>query len=102
MVDGPPRPVNETPSTNFSQPEPAGQRKERERGPHCVVRHHSVTVPIYAWPIAGKTRYTIAFHRDGKPQRHRFTDLGKAKQKAKFVAEKILRGMQGQNDLKPA
>ncbi len=92
--------MSEIHSTNFSQTSPPKRRKQRK--PHCVVRHHSVTVPIYAWPICGKTRYTMVFYRDGKRQRRSFTDLGKAKKEAKLVAEKILRGMQGQNDLKPA
>lgn len=87
-------------STNFSQTPQADRRKQRN--PHCVVRHHSVTIPIYAWPICGKTRYTLVFYRDGKRQRRCFTDLAKAKKEAKVVAENILRGMQAQNDLKAA
>ena len=83
----------------------SGERSKarRKRGaPHCVVRHHSVTLPIYSGLIAGKTRYTIAFYRDGKRKRRTFLDLEKAKKEAKLIAEKILRGMQGHNDLKPA
>jgi hypothetical protein len=86
--------------TNGSGEEPNGSRKKG--APHCVVRHHSVTVPIYAGLVACKTRYTISFYRDGKRTRRSYTDLEKAKKEAKLIAEKILRGMQGHNDLKPA
>jgi len=87
----------------FSTNEDSGPSKRRKKGkPHCVVRHHSVTLPMYAREMAGKTRYTISFYRDGRRQRRTFTDLEKAKKEAKLIAEKILRGMQGHNDLKPA
>ena len=79
-------------------PSPKGQRGK----PHCVVRHHSITVPIYAGFNRGRTRYTLTFYRNGKRQRRCFTDLSEARKEAKVVAEKILRGMQGDNDLKPA
>jgi integrase len=70
-----------------------------QKGPHTLVRHGSVTVPIYAGTTGGKTRYTIAFHVDGQRQRRMFTDLDKAKREAKLAAEKIQRGLGSNNDL---
>ena len=69
------------------------------KGPHAVIRHGSVSVPIYAGTTGGKTRYTIAFHLDGRRQRRMFTDIDKAKSEAKLAAEKIQRGLANNNDL---
>lgn len=100
MVDIPPPAVSDKFLTNGAK---TGSRRAKKRGePHCVVRHHSVSVPVYAGVQGGKTRFTIAFYRDGLRQRRTFTDLDAAKREAKQVAEKILRGMQSQNDLRPA
>ena len=74
-------------------------KTENQKGPHTLVRHGSVTVPIYAGTTGGKTRYTIAFHVDGQRQRRMFTDLDKAKREAKLAAEKIQRGLATNNDL---
>ena len=73
-----------------------GQENE---GPHTVVRHKSVTIPIYAGTVGGKVRFTIAFYLDGRRQRRMFTDLEKAKHEAKLAAEKIQRGLEANNDL---
>ena len=69
------------------------------KGPHATIRHGSVGIPIYAGTTGGKTRYTIAFHLDGKRQRRMFTDLDEAKREAKLAAEKIQRGLAANNDL---
>lgn len=74
-------------------------KTENQKGPHTLVRHGSVTVPIYQGTTGGKTRYTIAFHIDGQRQRRMFTDLDKAKREAKLAAEKIQRGLATNNDL---
>jgi len=73
-----------------------------KRKPFCVVRHQSASVPIYAHQVHGKTRYTIAFYLDGRRKRRMFTDLKEAKREAKSAAEKIQRGLQSNNDLRPA
>jgi len=73
--------------------------KQSPQGPHATIRHGSVTIPIYAGITGGKTRYTIAFHLDGRRHRRMFTDLDKAKKEAKFAAEKIQRGLADNNDL---
>ncbi len=72
-----------------------------KRKPFCVVRHQSASVPIYAHQVHGKTRYTIAFYLDGRRKRRMFTDLKEAKREAKSAAEKIQRGLQSNNDLRP-
>ena len=80
-----------------------GPSPRRKRGkPFCVVRHNSISIPVYAGKVAGRTRYTIAFYLNCKRQRRMFSDLEQAKREAKLVAEKILCGMQAQNDLRPA
>ena len=68
-------------------------------GPHAVIRHGSVSIPIYAGQVGGKVRYTIAFYLDGRRHRRMFTDLEKAKLEAKLAAEKIQRGLSANNDL---
>jgi|GEM_PF-6178872 len=68
-------------------------------GPHTVIRHGPVSIPIYAGTVGGKVRYTIAFYLDGRRQRRMYTDIEKAKRKAKLAAEKIQRGLSGNNDL---
>jgi hypothetical protein len=70
--------------------------------PLCVVRHQSASVPICAGTVHGKTRYTISFYLDGRRQRRMFTEFDKAKCEAKLAAEKIQRGLQSNNDLRPA
>lgn len=94
--------MNESHLTNFRQTEPKCKPKGKRGSPHCVVRHHSVTTPVYSMLIEGKTRYVVSFYRDGRRKRRTFTDLSKAKREAKQIAEKIVRGMQAQNDLNPA
>lgn len=74
----------------------------RKGRPHCIVRHQSASVPIYAGEVHGKIRYTLAFYLDGKRKRRMFTDLDEAKHEAKLVAQKIQRGLQATNDLRPA
>lgn len=83
------------PTTSATTPE----NKQATKGPHTTVRHGSVTIPIYAGTTGGKTRYTIAFHLNGRRQRRMFTDLDKAKREAKLAAEKIQRGLAANNDL---
>lgn len=75
------------------------KQKQAPKRPHTTVRHGSVTIPIYAGTTGGKTRYTIAFYLDGRRRRRMFTDLDKAKREAKLAAEKIQRGLAGNNDL---
>ena len=50
-------------------------------GPHTVIRHGSVSIPIYAGTVGGKVRYAIAFYLDGRRQRRIFTDIEKAKRR---------------------
>lgn len=84
----------------LTTPETASATTTKTRkGPHAIIRHGSVSVPIYAGTTGGKTRYTIAFHLDGKRQRRMFTDLDVAKREAKSAAEKIQRGLAANNDL---
>lgn len=66
------------------------------------MRHQSASVPIYAGHVHGKTRYTISFFLDGRRKRRMFTDLDVAKREAKLIAEKIQKGLQANNDLRPA
>lgn len=77
----------------------SNRTKVQPKGPHSVVRHGSVTIPIYEGITAGKTRYTLAFYRDGQRIRRMFTDIDKAKKEAKLAAEKIQRGLAANNDL---
>jgi integrase len=78
-------------------------KDDKKRGkPFQIVRFHSVNVPIYAVLNHGKIRYTIAFYIDGRRKRRMFAELEDAKREAKLAAEKIMRGMQAQNDLRPA
>jgi hypothetical protein len=77
--------MNASHLTNFRQNEKKRSPKGKRGDPHCVVRHHSITVPIYAHPICGKTRYTIAFYQDGRRRRRCFSDLTKAKKEAKII-----------------
>ncbi len=74
-------------------------RTKSPKGPHTVVRHGSVTVPIYKGTTGGKTRYTLAFYHNGRRQRRMLTDIDKAKKEAKLAAEKIQRGLAANNDL---
>lgn len=80
----------------------AGAIPVQKREPFCTIRHQSASVPIYAGEIHGKTRYTIAFFMDGRRHRRMFTSLDDAKSEAKIAAEKIQRGLQTTNDLRPA
>ena len=102
MVDASTKTMNQDHSTTIRQTGAKISPKGKKGPPLCTVRHHSVTVPVYAHSLGGKIRYTVAFYRDGRRQRRCFTELEQAKKEAKLVAEKIVRGMQGQNDLRPA
>ncbi len=62
-------------------------RKGNPGQPHCIVRHQSASVPIYAGDVHGKTRYTLSYFLDGRRKRRMFTDLDAAKREAKLVAE---------------
>lgn len=75
------------------------QRTESPKGPHSIVKHGSVTVPIYEGITGGKIRYTLAYYHNGRRRRRMFTDLDKAKREAKLIAEKIQRGLAANNDL---
>ena len=83
----------------LTTPATSSTTTKTRKGPHTTIRHGSVTVPIYQGITGGKTRYTVAFHLDGKRQRRMFTDLDKAKREAKQAAEKIQRGLASNNDL---
>jgi integrase len=89
------------PTNQPSKPDPR-QVKPKPRKPFHVVRFHSVNIPVYAFEHHGKVRYTIAFYVDGRRHRREFTDLDAAKEEAKLAAGRIVRGMQAQNDLRPA
>ena len=109
MVDTPLQAVSDKILTNAT-PEPGNGTglpgktpTSRKRGkPFHVVRFHSINIPIYAFEQYGRTRYTIAFYRDGQRQRRMFADFEDAKREARLAAERIMRGMQSQNDLRPA
>lgn len=75
------------------------KRTEPAKGPHSIVKHGSVTVPIYEGTTGGKVRYTLAYYHNGRRRRRMFTDLDKAKREAKLAAEKIQRGLAANNDL---
>jgi integrase len=83
----------------LTTPATASNPTKTRKGPHATIRHGSVGIPIYAGTTGGRTRYTIAFHLNGKRQRRMFTDLDEAKREAKLAAEKIQRGLSANNDL---
>ncbi len=62
---------DEISDTRVRKGEPGGR-------PHCVVRHQSASVPIYAGKVHGKTRYTISYFLDGRRKRRMFTDIENA------------------------
>jgi hypothetical protein len=84
--------------TTCSRP---GSDRAGKRAPFRIVRHQSVTVPIYSGEVHGRTRYTISFFMNGLRHRRMFTDLEEAKHEAKLAAEKIQKGLQSHNDLMP-
>lgn len=86
---------------NFRQSFPGAPAVDPDTGPVTVIRKGSASVPIYAWHSHGKTRYTIAYHHHGRRVRRMFRSLDTAKVEAKLAADKIARGMQADNDLKP-
>ena len=81
----------------------ASRRSERKkkRGPHCVVKSGSATVPVYRCDSGGRVRYAISFYRNGRRLRQFFSTLDAAKKEALFVAQRIQSGMQHATDLKP-
>ncbi len=96
-------PTNDPQNPDADGEKPVLPKGNKKRGkPFQVVRFHSVNVPIYAVRNHGKIRYMIAFHIDGRRKRRMFADLEDAKREAKIAAEKIIRGMQAQNGLRPA
>lgn len=96
-------PTNDPQNPDADGEKPVRPKGNKKRGkPFQVVRFHSVNVPIYAVQNHGKIRYTIAFYIDGRRKRRMFADLEDAKREARLAAEKIMRGMQAQNDLCPA
>jgi integrase len=86
---------------NFRQSFPGAPTADPDTGPVTVIRKGSASVPIYAWHSHGKTRYTIAYYHHGRRVRRMFHSLDTAKVEAKIAADKIARGMQADNDLKP-
>ena len=96
-------PTNDKPSPGLDGNQPARIKgRKSQRRPFQVVRFNSISIPVYAFEHHGKVRYTIAFYVNGRRQRREFTCLEDAKREAKLAAEKIMRGMQAQNDLRPA
>lgn len=83
-----------------SSSEPA-HGSDREPGPVAVIRKGSASVPVYAWNSHGKERYSIAYYHNGRRVRRMFRTLDTAKDEARIAAEKIARGMQADNDLRP-
>ena len=75
------------------------KRTEPAKGPHSIVKHGSVTVPIYEGTTGGKVRYTLAYYHNGRRRRRMFTDIDTAKKEAKLAAEKIPRGLASNIDL---
>jgi integrase len=65
------------------------------------VKHGSAVVPIYVSKVRKWTRYTIAFHLNGKRIRRTFGTLEKARVEAQLVARKIQQGLSATNDLNP-
>lgn len=87
--------------TNSGKGQQIGPRK-KQRAPLLTVRQGSASVPIYSGVVNGKTRYTIAFYRNGRRVRRMFTSLEDAKREAKIAAGNIQQGFQENNDLRPA
>ena len=87
--------------TNSDKGQQIGSKRKRG-APLCTVRQGSASVPIYSGPVNGKTRYTIAFYRNGQRVRRMFTKLEDAKREAKIAAANIQKGYQENNDLRPA
>ena len=86
----------------LTTPQNARSRKVGSRGkPAAVVRFGSASVPVYQCESAGRVRFAISYHRDGKRMRQYFGDLAAAKKEAQLVAPRIQSGMQQMTDLKP-
>ncbi|MEZ5431567.1 MAG: hypothetical protein R3F31_10415 [Verrucomicrobiales bacterium] len=100
MHDKIPTKAPQNPDADGEKPVRLKGKKKRGK-PFQVVYFHSVNVPIYAVRNHGKISHTIAFYIDGRRKRHMFADLEDAKHETKIAAEKIMRGMQAQNDLCP-
>jgi hypothetical protein len=77
------------------------RRKGGKKGPYATVKFGSASVPIYRTESNGRVRFILTHYRDGKRLRQAFTDQAAAKKEAKFVAQRIQRGMQHVTDLKP-
>jgi integrase len=86
---------------NFRQSFSGTPTTEAEPGPVATVRKGSASVPIYAWFSHGKTRYSISYYHHGRRVRRMFRTLEAAKDEAKIAVDKIARGMQADNDLRP-
>ena len=95
-------PTNGSPSPDQNGENPVRPESNKKRGkPLQIVRFHSINIPVYAFEHHGKIRYTIAFYLNGRRRRREFSQLEDAKREARISAEKIMRGMQAQNDLRP-
>ena len=67
----------------------------------ATAKHGSAVVPIYQLDSGGRTRFVVAFYREGRRERRSFTTLEAAKKEAQLVAQRIQGGRQEMNDLRP-
>jgi len=78
---------------------PNGPKKKGK--PVAVVRFGSASVPVYRLSEKQRTRFAIAYYREGKRMRQVFSSLDATKKEAQLVAQRIQSGMQHMTDLKP-
>jgi hypothetical protein len=57
---------------------PPTRRKGKRGKPVATIKFGSASVPIYRSKSGGRTRFTIAFHREGKRERKVFSTLDAA------------------------
>ncbi len=77
--------------------------KSRKTGSSVLrIKHGSAVVPIYTGKVRGESRYTVAFHLNGRRIRRTFGSLNEARQEAQLVARRIQQGLAESNDLSMA
>ena len=90
-------------TTPGESPRPPKRRAgEGKGGPAAVVRCGSAVVPVYRLGAGGRTRFVIAFYRDGARVRQAFRTLEAARKETLLAAQRIQGGRQEMNDIRPA
>lgn len=84
-----------TRQTTLSTPQNTRSRRHGSRGkPVATVGFGSAKVPVYRCESAGRVRFAISYHREGRRLRQFFTGLAAANKEALLVAQRIQSGMQ--------